>query len=288
MRLFYLTLLLALPAGGQQQQKLKIDAATEPGKLLEQIVQQQDAARKQQLMEDFAGKYPQDSGIPWVYGQLQPIYLKQGEFDKVLAAGDKALAVDPDAPDLAYNNLKAAEGKKDPALVKAWAQRTSAAARKVIAADKHASEDEKQYLEYARELDIYTEYSVYAAALQSTDPAVIIDLTENLEQRNAKSQYLTKIYGRYLNALRQTGQVDKAGARAEQIAAADATNEDALLIAADYNLQKNRARQGDPLLHQARPLDGSQAEARRLERRRLEAQAGIAAGLGLLDGGYYL
>lgn len=221
-----------------QQHKLSIDIETDEGKLLHRLEEQENPLQKRQIMEEFVAKYPKHAGVPWVYGQLQPIYLKDGQFDRVLEAGEKALAVDPDNPDLAYNNLKAAEGKKDPELVKTWSARTSQSARKIIDAGKQATDTDKKTLDYARQLDIYTEYSVYALALQVTDPAQTIDLTENLEQRNPKSQYLPKLSGKYLNALRQAGQGEKAGVRAEQLAAIDPNNEDALLIAADWYLQK--------------------------------------------------
>jgi tetratricopeptide (TPR) repeat protein len=42
----------------------------------------------------------------------------------------------------------------------------------------------------------------------------------------------------YLNALRQTGQNDKAGESAEKEADRDPNNEDVLLVAADYNMQR--------------------------------------------------
>lgn len=238
MRLCFLALFCALLVSAQARPKATIDPASPEGKLLEQLNQQQDPAQKQQLMESFAAQYPKSSAAPWIYSQLQPLYLKQQQFDKVLETGEKALAVDPDDPVSAYNNLKASEGKKDPELVKLWALRTSQNARKIVAAGKNSTPEERQELDYATQLDVYTEYSVYAMALTVPDPEKTIDLTENLEQRNPKSQYLPKVYGRYLNALRSAGQSDKAGIKAEQMAASDSSNEDVLLIAADYNLQK--------------------------------------------------
>lgn len=76
MRILPFALLCALALGAQQRVKLSVDPATDEGKLLEQIGQQQDAAKKQQLMEEFVSRYPKHSGSVWVYGQLQPIYLK--------------------------------------------------------------------------------------------------------------------------------------------------------------------------------------------------------------------
>ncbi len=143
----------------------------------------------------------------------------------------------PDELDTAYNNLKAAEGKKDAAEVEKWAGVTSTLARQAIA--KLTSDEDKGKADYARQVDKYTEYALYATSLQSTDPAAIVRLVEALDKQNAQSEYLPQAYGRYLNALRQTGNADKAGAAAERAVARDPNNEEALLAAADFYLQKN-------------------------------------------------
>ena len=221
-------------AGAQPQSNLQIDGASEAGKLLQSIAQQSDDAHKQPLMEEFLAKNPMHAGVPWVSGQLQAIYNKQALFDKALATGEASAAVDPNDLEVSYRNLKAAEGKKDPELIGKWAGRTSELARKVVAEAK-LSKDE---IDYARQVDIYTEYSFYATALQQPDPVKVIALVEALEKQNAKSQYLPKVYSKYFQSLRQIGQDDKAGTRAGKIAAEDPASEDALLIAADYSLQK--------------------------------------------------
>src|SRR5437764_12447626 len=89
-------MLLALAANCQQRHKLVVNSNTDEGKLLEQIEQQTDDSKKQALMEEFIAKYPKHEGAAWVYGQLQPIYTKQNQFDKALEAGDKALALAPE------------------------------------------------------------------------------------------------------------------------------------------------------------------------------------------------
>jgi tetratricopeptide (TPR) repeat protein len=235
---FAFVVLLAFAANAQPRHKLVVNSDTEEGKLLQQIGQQTDDPKKQALLEEFIAKYPKHDGVTWVYGQLQPLYIKQNQFDKALDAGDKALAIDPDDLDVSYNNLKAAEGKKDPDPIKKWALQTSQIARKTISAAKPGNEDDKNRADYARQVDTYCEYSLYATALQSTDVNKTLELVEALEQLNPRSQYLPKVYGNYLSALRQSGQVDKAGSTAEKLADNGLANEDVLLIAADYNLQK--------------------------------------------------
>lgn len=219
-------------------QKLLIDTSTAEGKTLAEIAQQQDAARKQTMLEEFMKTYPKSSQSAWVYGQLQSLYLQQQQYDKVLEAGEKGLAGGADGVDLAYNNLKAAEGKNDPDAVAKWSAETSRQARKVEQSTQPSDDDAKARIDYAKQVDTYSEYSVYATVLKTTDPAKIIALVEPLEQRNPKSEYLSKSYGIYLNALRQTGQNDKAGEAAGREADRNPNNEDALLIAADYNIQR--------------------------------------------------
>jgi hypothetical protein len=243
-------------------QKLLIDTSTAEGKTLAEIAQQQDAARKQTMLEDFMKTYPQSTQAAWVYGQLQTIYLQDKQYDKVLEAGEKALAGGADNVDLAYNNLKAAEGKNDPDGVAKWSAETSALARKVEQSQP-LGDDAKARIDYAKQVDTYTEYSVYATVLKTTDPAKIIALVEPLEQRSPKSEYLSKSYGMYLNALRQTGQNEKAGAAAEKEADRDPTNEDVLLIAADYNMQKQN--QDKALAYAAKLSEVMQAKTKPAE-----------------------
>lgn len=219
-------------------QKLLIDTSTAEGKALAEITQQQDAARKQIMLEAFLTTYPKSSQAGWVYGQLQSIYFQEKQYDKVLEAGEKALASGADNVDVAYNNLKAAEAKNDPDSVAKWSAETSRLARKVEQSTQPTDDDAKARIDYTKQMDTYSEYSIYATVLKTTDPAKVIELVESLEQRSPKSEYLSKSYGMYLNALRKNGQNDKAGAAAEKEADRDPNNEDVLLIAADYNMQR--------------------------------------------------
>jgi tetratricopeptide (TPR) repeat protein len=239
MRVCYLLLaLFVFSASAQQRKHFVINSSTPEGELLQNIGQESDDAKKLSLMQDFVSKYPKHEGAGWVYDQMQQTFLKQKDYDKALDAGEKALAADPADLDAAYNNLKAGEGKTDPDLVKKWSAATSAIARK-IAAGPAASDEDKQSVDHAKQVDTYTEYSLYAAALQTADPAKVAELVDSLMERNPKSQYVSMLAGKYLTSLQQSGKADKASAMAEKIVAVDPSNADALLIAADSNLQKN-------------------------------------------------
>lgn len=237
---FLVLALLALPAIAQEQkQHFTINVGTPEGQMLQAIGQESDDAKKLALAQDFLNKYPKHEGAGWVAGQLEAIYVKQQEYDKALEAGEKSFANDPNDLDVAYNAVKAAEGKEDPDQLKTWSARASEIARKVIAATKTpADDDAKQYLEYVKGVETYSEYALYVVAIKLKDPKQVAELGAALEQQNVKSQYMSQISGIYLNALTQSGQGAKLCPAAEKLAAANAKDVDAALNAANCGLQK--------------------------------------------------
>ena len=212
------------------------DPSTPDGGMIAAIQKEGDAAKKQSMLEEFVKTYPDSKNAAWAWGQLQGSYLQAQQYDKAMEAGQKSLASDPDQVEVAYNNLKAAEGKNDADAVMKWSAETSRLARKEVVTPKPG--DGKEQIDYAKQVDTYTEYSIYATELKTADGGKVIALVESLEQRNPDSPYLSKAYGRYLAALQQQGQNDKAGAAAEKEAQHDASNEDVLAFLADYDRQK--------------------------------------------------
>src|SRR5258708_10926472 len=190
-RILGICLLLISAAAAQQKHKVVNNAETPEGLLLQQIGQETDETKKLALIDDFLAKYPKNEGAILAYSQAQPIYLKQKQFDKAMEAGDKALAIDPDDLDIAYNALKAAEGKKDADNVIKWSERTSAIAKKTLAGAKPDDDDEaKQRVDYAKQVNTYTEYALYSTAMQTTNQPKVGALVAELIQRNPKSEYL--------------------------------------------------------------------------------------------------
>src|SRR5512133_3180976 len=87
---------LSVAAWGQRHKIEEINAEKPDGKLLQQIMQESDAAKKSALLEQFSGEFPKNEATPWVLEQLQGYYVKANDADKTIATGDKLLAVDPD------------------------------------------------------------------------------------------------------------------------------------------------------------------------------------------------
>ncbi|MCZ2077100.1 MAG: tetratricopeptide repeat protein [Bryobacteraceae bacterium] len=247
-----------------QRRELTIDAGTPEGAQLQQIGQESDQAKKLQMLEKFATDHPQYEGIAWVYAQMQPLYIKQGNFQKAIDAGEKVLAADPEDVRMAHETLKAAEGTKDPDLILKWSNRGSDVARKIAASTK-PSEDEdeeqwKQRVDFAKQFDTYTEYALYAALLRTPDPGKKVMLGEALEKRNPESQYVPQMAGPLFFAYQQSGAKDKALALAEKTLQKEQTNEDMLLAVADHYMNQKDA--GKVLLYSGKLIELMQTKPR--------------------------
>ncbi len=93
--------------------------------------------------------------------------------------------------DDALQALKDAEPSKDAAKIKQLAAAAHATAKKWETATAPSDADKESYearARYAKEVDTYSEYALYALAIQDSKNAP--DLTTTLEQENPKSKYL--------------------------------------------------------------------------------------------------
>ena len=239
--LFALTL-AAAPGWTQCHKLTEVNATTPEGQLLQKAGLEEDAAKKLAMQEEFVTQYAQNEAAGWVYEQLLAAYVKSNDADKALAVGDKLAGMPPECVEDAQQTLKAAELKKDPDLVMKWSDKTAELAQKVVASSKPAEADEaenwKARVDYARQVNTYTEYSLYATALGTADPGKQVALIEALQQRNPKSEYLAKATDTLFVTYQKSGANDKAVALAQQIAAAGNPSEDMLLVLTDDAAKK--------------------------------------------------
>jgi tetratricopeptide (TPR) repeat protein len=231
--LFALTF-AAAPGWTQCRKLTELNATTPEGQLLQKAGLEEDAAQKLALREQFVAQYPKDEAAGWVYEQLLTTYVKANDADKALAVGEKLDAMPPECVEDAQQTLKAAEMKKDPDLVLKWSNRTAELAQKVLASPQPKDADEvenwKARVDYARQVNTYTEYSLYAMALGTADPAKQALLIEALQKRNPKSEYLAKAVDPLFIAYQKSGATDKAVALAQQVATTGSPSEDMLLV----------------------------------------------------------
>jgi hypothetical protein len=117
--------LVAAPGWTQCHKLAEVNSGTPEGQLLQQAGQEEDAAKKMALQEQFIAQYPQHEAAAWVYEQLLTAYVKANDADKALAVADKLAAMPPECVENAQQTLKAAELKKDPDLVLKWSGKTA-------------------------------------------------------------------------------------------------------------------------------------------------------------------
>lgn len=239
--LLLVVLSLAVPAPAQRHKLAAINAETEEGKILQSIGQEADPTKKLALMEEFVTKFPTHAASGWVYTQMQTAYAKANNPDKAIATGEKLLTLDAMDIDAAYANLKASEAKKDTDGVLKWSGVTSEIARKTVATPKSAEQSDEEFahaVDFAKQVDVYTEYSLYAMASQETDPQKVITLAETLEKRNPKSQYILMLMPRYAAMARQANALPAAVAYGERAYQRGQYSPDLLLLMADQSLQQ--------------------------------------------------
>lgn len=224
-------------------QKLVIEVDTQEGQLLQQIDSEASVAKKQAMLEQFASLFQNHEAINWVLGQLQVSYVTDGRFDRVLEIGTRLLGLDPDDVSAAHNCLKAAEGKKDVDLIRRWSDQTTLIARKVKLAkkpeDPEELEDWKHKVEYAKQVEQYSEYAVYFAAVQARDSKIKSKLIENLEQKNPNSEYLAQLRTSQTQVVRQVD-IEEAVAAAEASFRKGEYNIDSLVMVANHLMAKRR------------------------------------------------
>ena len=173
------------------------------------------------------------------------MYLTVASFAVLLAAGPAV--IEPGNLETAYQTLKDAVARKDAGQVKTLAAATCTSARAAISAPAPETDEEKEAwnhrVAFARDVELFTEYALYATAIQAP-PASTIELLSALEQQNPKSKYLADAYGLYFRALHQTGAAAKIPSVAEKAVANFPENDDALLVLAEAayaNKQADRA-----------------------------------------------
>jgi hypothetical protein len=226
-------------------QRLLIEVHTLEGELLQQIDAEKDSAKKLTLLEDFARKFPNHEGVTWVLSNIQVHYLDAKQYNRVFEFGTKILGLDPSELAAAHNCLKAAEAMKDASLIKLWSTQVSQLARRnmQLKRPEYGDDDEvaewKNKVEFARQVDQYTEYSLYFASLQSKDPKTKSNLIELLEQRNPTSEYLAQMRTAHTTVVRQVD-IEEAVIAAEAQFQRGEYSEDLLLMVATHYMQQRR------------------------------------------------
>jgi len=237
-------LLLTSDALGADRHKADVDPETLDGILLQRIQQEPTQPRKLALLEKYVAEYPQTASLAWVYEQLLPIYVEQAQWDRVIAAADGLLAVDPNDVDAPHEALKAAQTLNNAELSAKYAQVAWDNASRMLKNPKPSDPDDlpdwTKQMTYAQEALDYSEYALASLASGQTDDLKRAELVLVLEERNPKSRFLAIAKKPTVIEL-ATLNPQKAIQLAEEGLVKDPDNIDFLMTIADHDmsLEKN-------------------------------------------------
>ena len=216
--------------------KVEIDPETKAGFVLQQIKQERSAAKKFEMLVQFADEFPKDDNVPWVLEQLQPAYLEAKAFDKSIAAGDRLLAADPNDIDAANLCMKAAQESKDPQLIHKYgklAWTTAEAALKSAKPAGMAQSDWDKQVDFCRSVKSYAEYAIFLLAPKD-DKDKRTEVLGWLEEINPKSVYLAgSKQGPATTLVSSAAASPETISAAQQTIATDPNNVDALATLAE-------------------------------------------------------
>jgi hypothetical protein len=238
--------LVAMGDAGLAQGRFKpdINAETPEGKMLQEIGQTEEGAKRIELIEKFLAAHGNHGGAAWAYSQLLTSAQKTNQHDKVILAATKLVAADATDIEMAYAGLQAAVAKADNDLIAQWATATVEAGKKARATPEPADDQEIERWKYKisfsqpDQAPKRAEYELFAAVLRTQDPAGRVKLLDALTALNPKSEYLAQGPSFYFMAYRQMNQNDKALALAAQYAANNTADEDMLLLLANNAFEK--------------------------------------------------
>ena len=247
MRHYYLSAFAVMFIAGAfaaDRHRLDIDPESQDGILLQRIRQEPTKPRRTALLERFVVQFPKASSLAWVYEQLLPVYAESQQPDKVLATAEALLSLDPDDLDSAHSALQVAESRKDPELIRRYAERCWDIASKTVKAPKPADpdlvHDWSKEVQFATDVLAYSEYLLSDQASQETDPQKKAELVQALQSRNPQSKYLAVAKADPLHTTRITLSPEKAFQMAVKGLPDDPDNEDFLMTIADYDLGHER------------------------------------------------
>lgn len=238
----------AWPLAAQQAQscsRYSIIIGSPEDKLMLAVNATADPSAKIAALEKFAQEHPDSTYISCVDELLTKNYVKLQQYDKAIAAGQKAVAAGFLDVSFLEDLLQAyiATGNAGDAafevIMKAAKpiQEESAVPKSMNESEEQFEQAKKAALQQAKQDEAYMAYALIALLPRVTNPTKQITFLDQFSQAypEAAKEHASSINYRYAVAYAQANQPDKADEYAEKAIAADPNNIDALNMAAyDY------------------------------------------------------
>src|SRR5690349_2603991 len=127
-----IAVLLAPCCPAQQDQGAGEGQSIEPWVLRDMLLQSQPDTQVA-LLDQYRAELQNAEMLPWAFDQICEGFGSAGRIERALATGERLLALDPQAVEIAQRGLEAAQKKQDSVLVSKWTELRSRAASTVLA-----------------------------------------------------------------------------------------------------------------------------------------------------------
>ncbi|HUS06716.1 MAG TPA: hypothetical protein VMZ52_10485 [Bryobacteraceae bacterium] len=231
-----------------QEKEFLPQPVTPESQFLELVDLESDLEKQQTLMGLFLAQFPKYEALAAIYSQMQANCVKLGKFEDALQFGGKLLLIDSEDTEAVKLNIEAAEGKKDPDLVKKWKDRLAFLTQTDLVETVTATSTVRSpYVEggdpiptalpgspqaqMSPRAKARQEAALFNRALEEQDAHKKLELLDQFAGMFPQSIHLNKVV--YLNFLtyRKLGDDKGALAIAESILVKDQTREDVVLFA---------------------------------------------------------
>ena len=232
---------LAAPAQAQIGKRVNLVANSPEDKAVQEINAATDLLKKLALIDKFLADYGKGDMAIVAYELYIAHYQAEKNPDKVQEYAEKLLGIDPDNFAAGVNLVRAAQEKGDTQKLFAAGERVAGILARYKASGPPegadaASWEQKKATELAevKENIQYVQYTLYAAAFQTRDPASKAALLERFAAAFPYSPYTAIAQTLIAATYQQAQNYPKMLEYAEKILARDANNIGMLLLLADY------------------------------------------------------
>jgi tetratricopeptide (TPR) repeat protein len=233
-------LLLAAPAEAQIGKQILLRAGTPEDRLMTDITQAADPAKKLELLEKFMQEFGQGEMAILAFEQYMALYSAEKNYDKAFEYGEKLLALDADNLSCAVNLMRFAQEKGDLEKMFGYGETAGAILQRYKAAPPPADisaeswqRQKSETLEQYADVINFAEYSLFQAAYKSQEPLRRAALFERFLRAFPASPYAGPAQSLVAAAFQQAQDYAKMQAFAAGVLAREPDNVGMLLLLAD-------------------------------------------------------
>lgn len=255
-----------------QVDHIVIAAGTDEDHALQAISNEQDAAKKIAMYQDFVQKFSANpQAVAYGNWQLAQLYQANGELDKALEDGDKALAASPHNLDILVSQTSLAQQAKNNGKLMDYASRGGEVCQSIAKQPKPegiSDDDFKQKIGQetaaAQSNCDFLETSGFNAITTETDPKNRMSEIEKYTAAFPNSKFAAQVsnYAMYTLGPGQLNDQARLVAFGERILASDPNSVPALLLLASYYADDNKAgSSAKAIMYAQKVIEVSKADA---------------------------